>query len=555
MTIQATRSFRTLPRLIGSITLVGSVLGISACGEAPRQPESESEITTTPTKIHWHEGDVDSAFALAKSSGKPLFLYWGAEWCPPCHYLKNKIFTRPSFVDRMQDFVPVYLDGDTARAQILGEELDVQGYPTVIVFNPLGEEVMRMPSTVAVDEYETILDSAIASMKPVDQVLDEVLARGPAKAQAADLNLLAFYSWGQDSLVDLGVDEQVEAFRRLYQETPNRFSLERSRFLGLYVVALARQASQDGEGEAPSLSEEDSASLRTAILEVLADPEERNANLLWIDYYATLIIDFLQPEDSPGRYELLGAWQQAAKAMETDESLSVDDRLSATVLRIDLVQLTAHSEAEEVPVPASLQEHVRERVDWALETVTDESELQTVVNTLAYMLEKASLEGEAEEMLLAKMNDTAAPYYFMSWIAGLKADAGETGAAIDWYRRAYDASQGRYSRFRWGSTYLRRLMDLSPEEADRIEADSLEVLSELLTHDDAFAGGNYARLDGLQGSYWEWNEDGSREAELERIRDHVHAACDRFPTEGSFSQRDRCESFLVAEVIEGEAAM
>ena len=507
-----------------------------------------------PTKIAWYEGDVDSAFAHAKTEGKPLFLYWGAEWCPPCHYLKKKIFTRPEFVARMQDFVPVYLDGDTARAQILGETLEVMGYPTVIIFDPLGEEVMRMPSTAPVDQYQAILDAAVATMKPVKTVLAEVMATDVRTATQAELNLLAFYSWGQDSQVDLSVDEQVDTFRRLYQETPVAFDVERARFLGLYLVALARQVRQ-ADTPPSSLSVEERAAVQSEILEVLANAQLRNANILWVHYYADTIIELLRPDNTPERHELLGAWQQAADEMEVDEQLSVGDRLTATRLKVDLVMMSAHPDAEEVEIPASLQDHVRARTAWAIETVTDESELQTVVNTLAYLLESAGLSAEAEAMLLSKMNDTAAPYYFMSWIAGLKEDAGDEEAALEWYRRAYDASEGRYSRFRWGSTYLRRLMALSPESSERVEADSVEVLSELLTQEDAFAGGNYSRLDSLQAAYWTWSEEGDYDPVLARIRDYVHAACEEYPAEGEDSQQQRCHAFLIPEEVQGEAAM
>ena len=138
--------------------------------------------------------------------------------------------------------------------------------------------------------------------------------------------------------------------------------------------------------------------------------------------------------------------------MEVDADLPIDDQLSATLLKLNLVKLTAHPDAAEVEVPAELQDHVRSRVAWAVETVTDESELQTVVNTLAYMLEGADLVDEAETMLLEMMHRTTAPWYFMSWLGSLQEEAGDTEAALDWYRQAYDAAEGRYSRFRWGST-------------------------------------------------------------------------------------------------------
>jgi len=171
------------------------------------------------------------------------------------------------------------------------------------------------------------------------------------------------------------------------------------------------------------------------------------------------------------------------------------------------------------------------------------------------MLESAGLSAEAETMLLSKMNETAAPYYFMSWIAGLREDAGDIDGAVEWYRKAYDSSKGRYSRFRWGSTYLRQLMKLAPESVERIEEDSLAVLSKLLTHDDAFAGGNYSRLDSLQAAYWTWNEDGAHDAEIARIQARVHEACASYPAEGVISQRERCESFMIPAEVEGDAAM
>ena len=76
------------------------------------------------------------------------------------------------------------------------------------------------------------------------------------------------------------------------------------------------------------------------------------------------------------------------------------------------------------------------------------------------------------------------------------------------------------------------------------EADSLEILDELLTFDDAFAGGNYSRLGQLETALREWNEEDGHLDTLERIRGLVHAACDRFPDDGEGSQRRRCASFL-----------
>ena len=169
------------------------------------------------------------------------------------------------------------------------------------------------------------------------------------------------------------------------------------------------------------------------------------------------------------------------------------------------------------------------------------------MNTMANLLSLVGLESEAEVLLAARMNETAAPYYFMSWMGSIKEDAGKTEEALAWYRKAYESSTGRYSRFRWGSMYLRHLLELAPEDAQTIEDHSKEVLEELLALEDAFAGGNHSRLQGLERSYSDWNESGDHMATIVSLRDFVLSACDGFPSDGEDSQRDRCSSFLAEE--------
>src|SRR5258708_7739769 len=75
--------------------------------------------------IDWYPGDVGGAFQLAARERKPVFLYWGAKWCPPCLQLKSSVFSRSDFIAKTRQFVAIYLDGDDAGAQKWGETFHV----------------------------------------------------------------------------------------------------------------------------------------------------------------------------------------------------------------------------------------------------------------------------------------------------------------------------------------------------------------------------------------------------------------------------------------------
>lgn len=529
-----------------ALTAAVALLLTAACSQPAGQ---QAAVGDAHPEINWFEGSVEEAFAFAKEQDRPLFLYWGAVWCPPCHYLKNKIFKRPEFVEKSRRFVAVYLDGDTERAQALGEELGTAGYPTVIVMDPDGNEVMRMASGIPVEEYNSVLDAALSRMRPVKEVLESVLAGGVENAAPEDLQLLAFYSWGQDKKVELPDDERLPTYRTLYEGTPASLPVERSRFLALTLdEASSASSGSDAEDAEPVFDHETRAVYRQAVVDLLADRDLRNRNIYFVAFSASDTVKLLTPVAGAEREALKTAWQEAGTALEADDSLAITDRLYAINVAIELARVDdgelAESE-EEAPLPEKLRDHLRDRIAWANEAVTDEGELQAVMNTMAGLLSDANLMDEAEQLIEERMNDAVAPHYYMSWMSNLKEEAGANEEALAWSRRAYDSSAGPYTRFQWGSGYLRDAMNLAPDDIQTIETASGEVFKELLAHDDAFANRNRSRLNRLENAYQEWGEEGERGEAVSRIRDLVHASCDRFTeSELDDSPRDRCLGFL-----------
>ncbi|NRA45174.1 MAG: thioredoxin family protein [Oligoflexales bacterium] len=80
-----------------------SSISIPDIGFSKQKPGSSFESL-------WFDGSIEDAFAQSQKSKKPVFLYWGAVWCPPCNELKSQVFMKPKFRNLISSVIPVYLD-------------------------------------------------------------------------------------------------------------------------------------------------------------------------------------------------------------------------------------------------------------------------------------------------------------------------------------------------------------------------------------------------------------------------------------------------------------
>ncbi|MGI9263582.1 MAG: hypothetical protein ACR2QU_01555, partial [Gammaproteobacteria bacterium] len=297
-------------------------------------------------------------------------------------------------------------------------------------------------------------------------------------------------------------------------------------------------AAEDEENPQPMSAEQKAAAIGKVKL-ILASEDLSRANLFMVLYYADTLVAGLTEPGSSARSELLNDWNKRLDAMAANEDVSTAHRLATTLTRIGFVKL----DDVEANVPESLKNEARRQVAWADREAVTPYQRQAVINTAWYVLSEAGLDQEATELLTAELDKSSQPYYFMLDLAELAERAGRTDEALAWLERAYEESEGPATRFQWGYNYVIGLLEMTPEDQQRIESETLRVLGELDTPGNGIYNRTSRILQRLDTRLTEWNSEGQYDDSLEAMRDQVLNACDGIPEQES--SRDVCKNFLV----------
>jgi len=532
---------RTNPLPILAVAL--ATLLATGCGRKapePAAPEPRVESVTDsenaggthlPPGIDWYAGDVEAAFAAAKAANKPIFLYWGAEWCPPCAQIKTTIFNKREFQERSRLFVPVYLDGDTPSAQRHGERFGVVGYPTMILFRPDGTEITRLPGGVDVARYAKILDVALADARPVTEILAAAASGGDVTSN--DWRLLAYYSWGSDNGRTLPAAEQAATFRRLSDRCPPELQPECARLYFEYLGAVSG-------AESEPISGLDRAEARRDLLGLLQSPAVGQANVDNLLYGSKVIIEALSDAGTPERTQLTRAWRAALDRLENDQAAPLSGPEQLNVVRARM--LLARLDAPEAALPPALLDEARATVARIDAATTDAYARQAAINSAAGLYWEAGLDDDANRLLVAELEKSKSPYYFMLDLAELARKAGREEEAVDWLARAYAGAQGPATRFQWGYNYMLGLLEMTPDDTTRIQQTGLDVLGELDGAPDAFYQRTRMRLEQLSAKLLEWGTGTERAQVIEQLRRRTAEICSGLP-QGD-EERSSCEGFL-----------
>ena len=546
----------TLPALMAACSKP-SESGIPTPPVASSSPKAAAATPPTDhvdTGIAWRQAstdaDVDAAFALARSERKPVFVYWGAKWCPPCNQVKATLFNRQDFIERSRAFVPVYVDGDSPGAQKLGARFKVSGYPTMLLFNPQGVELTRLPGEVEAERYTQVLTLGMNAQRPVKDVLALALAQvkaapgrspsvGPPQAglippgdrsplsategsslTANDWRLLAFYSWDTDQqqlVPKNGVPALLEQLADACPADATEIAT-RLRLKALAAVDVKAPAKPDAAAQA-------------MLLKVLADTPTARAYMDVLTNSAPDITRALSAKGTPQRADLLAAFDVALKRFEADTTLSRADRMAALIAQVDLAMIDtskpegAATKAARPKLPEALLADIREQTARADREITDGYERQAVITSAAYLLERAGLGAESDTLLKANLAKSHSPYYLMSELASNAKARGDKTGALRWYEEAFDKSEGPATRLQWGSSYVTALVELGPQQESRIEKAAAQLLTEAAKQPDAFYERSGRSLQRVGAKLQVWNRSGAHGAAIQRLQMQLDGVC------------------------------
>lgn len=512
-------TLKLLPALV-----LAAVLAQAPALAAPGLPSTN--VAWQPAAV---DADVDRAFAQARAERKPVLLYWGATWCPPCNQLKATFFNRQDFAAVARNVVAVHVDGDRPGAQKLGARFKVRGYPTVILMSADGAEITRLPGEADAPQIMAALQAGLAGGRPVKAVLAD--ARAGKALTANEWRMLAFYSWETDEAQLVRAEDRPALLAELAGRSP---AGDGETTMRLWLKALA--ASDDGKGLKPD------AALRARVQRVLADPALARTHMDVLTNGADDMVKVLSDEDSPERVALVRQFDAVLARLQADATLSRGDRVGALIGRVKLARIGVPKAQTAPTMPEPLLRDLREMAARMDREISDGYERQSVITALAYVQGEAGLWADSEALLKANLAKSHSPYYLMSQLGGNARKLGRKDEALRWYEQAFETSEGPATRLQWGAGYLSALVELAPEQAARIEKAASQLFGEAAADKGAFYERSARSLQRVGSQLQRWSADGRHAAAMQRLRKQLDAVCAK--VDSADGQRAACERLL-----------
>jgi thiol-disulfide isomerase/thioredoxin len=518
---------------LAALTLLSGCQPADPAKDVPAADTSAAEARAArPEGIDWFEGDLPAAFEAARAADKPVFLYWGAVWCPSCAQIKATVMSQPAFIAKTRLFVPVYLDGDEAGAQKWAETFGITGYPSVVIMDPQRREILRIAGSMDLSRYEGMLDAALEDRRPLRDVLKTVAGSAAGRARPEDCQRLAWHGWPLEEPAATEADALASQLHQASLACPASADTEQAR-LSLHALLMGSWALQAGAPVElwPTLLARGQA--------LFADTALAAAQLDLLRELAPELFEVAAMRREPTREVLLRNYLAALQQASGDARFARADQIGAHYSAV----MAARSLAPQSPLHESARRAATARLREELARVDQDPPLvrSGVVSVIVETWQALDDHQSAFELASAEATRSKTAYYFLGQ-AATSAEALGRADALEWYARAYADARGAATRFQWGTNQLLATLRRAPDDLPRVRAAGFALIDELAAP-DALYRRSRSRLAKVESQLRLWRQRSAAHAEVAiQLRDRLQTVC-RQASADATAQRD-CRAFL-----------
>lgn len=478
-------------------------------------------------EIAWTKSGIPAALKEARAQQRPVLLYWGAQWCPPCNQLKATVFKSPAFIEKTRHFAAIYLDGDGEEAQQLGEQFKVVGYPTLVVLDAEGQEVTRIPGGMELDIYPRVLDLALRQVKPVATLLSAIIDQGQ-KPSAEEIRLLAYYSWDQDSGQAMRGREPIPTLLKLSSITPAELANEQRRFDAAAISAFSAMPEDKRARFQPTILEKTRALVSAAELAQNADP--------FLLYEAPEALKAFGKQDPAVQVELAGLLINNLNSALKQSGLSPQLKLML------LDGLVRSQKLAGVETTEAQRQEIRQLVQQARAAADNPYALVTATYDGYSALDHSGQQTEALALMQQALSEDTNSTYWMLLLADIAEQQNQPLEALRWYQQAYAQTPGPASKLQWGSYTLRYLTQAQPLDTGGIQQFASELIDLGSRQAHGFHGRNVAAYQRMAKAMKSWAVFDDQQQAFAHWQTALEEAC-RAQEPGEQGER-HCRSML-----------
>lgn len=136
-----------------TLLLLVLLLPCIGCGDSDLPAMNSAPSPADASSAHPHRERIgkgnlqfvesyQKGYNQALAEGKPMLVFFTAEWCQFCHQMAEEAFTDEQAVSLSQRFICILVDAD-AESDIC-ELFQVRSYPTIVFLSPKGAPLNRM---------------------------------------------------------------------------------------------------------------------------------------------------------------------------------------------------------------------------------------------------------------------------------------------------------------------------------------------------------------------------------------------------------------------------